>query len=176
MGMNTAIDTTAVPLPEPASLRLWAGLLAQPDAEAAEVLGEQEVPWLREAVQELIAVGLERWQAEHTALFISAQPEPPCPPFESAITEGVMNGEAGETLRRICEHLGFTPWPDLPPDYLGTELELLAWTLDEGYSQGRTLYAHMQGWVPEFARRLAEHAKLRLYRELGERLLEAFEP
>jgi TorA maturation chaperone TorD len=125
---------------EPGHLRLLAGLLAAPQEDSLEVLrelsGEQE--WLRQAVGEIEEMPLDRWQGEHTRLFISGYPKTVCPPFESAYRYGGMSGSGDEELLGIYLRMGRAP-QDMPPDYLGVLLEGAAELLEGSASLAATL-------------------------------------
>ena len=54
-------------------------LLAQPVEELAAVVAELATvnPWLEQAAREVAALPLDRWQAEHTRLFVCGFPHMP---------------------------------------------------------------------------------------------------
>ena len=167
---------------DPSHLRRLAMLLAMPEAGALEALREisSQEPWLSEPIAELESLPLERWQAEHTRLFVSGYPKTPCPPFESAYRQGNMGGTAALDLQGLYRRAGLEAG-ETPPDYLGTQLEFAAYLLDVGPGEGDAdcpagaLTAelwdeHLCRWLPRFARDLHTQAELMLYRGLGERL------
>lgn len=165
---------------EPARLRLLAGLLAQPTRESYPILEElaAQAPWLRESLIELTGLPLERWQQEHTRLFITGFPRTACPPFASAYREGLMGGSIGEQVSTLYRCAGLEP-RDIPPDYLGALLELAAHLLERPEPRDPMLWAalweeHLSSWVPRFARDLINATHLRLYRHLGGELLRLF--
>ena len=172
-----------VPAPDAgraAELRLAAALLAMPadDAlEALEVLAS-EADWLTPACEELKREPLDRWQAEHTRLFINGYPRTPCPPFESAYRHGRMNGSAVDELEALYANSGLRS-PELPADFLGVVLEYAA-HLEEAGTQDALRCAlwqdHLDRWVLRFAEDLDAHARLRLYRDLASRLAGIFGP
>ncbi|WP_236786449.1 TorD/DmsD family molecular chaperone [Allochromatium tepidum] len=167
---------------DPSHLRRLAMLLAMPETDALEALREiaDEEPWLAEPIAELESLPPERWQAEHTRLFVSGYPKTPCPPFESAYRQGNMGGTAAPDLQGLYRRAGLESG-EVPPDYLGTQLEFAAYLLDAGSGEGDTdcsagtlaaeLWSnHLCRWLPRFARDLQTQADLALYRGLGERL------
>lgn len=167
-----------------AELRLLAVLLAMPESESLDGLRDMlpAAPWLAPAVAELERLPLEHWQAEHTRLFISGYPRTPCPPFESAYRQGQMGGTTASELQGFYGRAGLTA-TEVPADYLGTLLECAAYLTDLAQERGEgggdcpaaallvELWGdHLKRWLPRFARDLAEHAGLLLYRGLGSRL------
>lgn len=158
-------------------------------------------PWLAEPIAELAAEGIESWQAEYTRLLLSGCPRTPCPPYESAYREGRMHGNATQALEDLYRRAGLEI-RSLPADYLGAELEFAAYLMEcaalqtEGQALGDPSDAwatsspladrsgelgelaaelwegHLCQWVPRFAADLRSHARLLLYRRLGERLSE----
>lgn len=167
---------------EPSHLRRLAMLLAMPETGALEALREiaDAEPWLVEPIAELESLPLERWQAEHTRLFVSGYPKTPCPPFESAYRQGNMGGTAALDLQGLYRRAGLEAG-ETPPDYLGTQLEFAAYLLDAGQGDGGSdclagalateLWdEHLGRWLPRLADDLQAQAGLALYRGLGERL------
>lgn len=151
-------------------------LLAAPVEESREVLRELQdrEPWLRTTLDELDAVGLEDWQAEHTRLFINGHPRTVCPPFESAWLNGMMPGPSTATVAELYQRAGLES-EQLLPDYLGTMLECASYLEDQtdelSLALRRELWAeHLERWLPGFAQALAEQSTLALYRELGGQL------
>ncbi|MCG6940868.1 MAG: molecular chaperone TorD family protein [Thiohalocapsa sp.] len=189
--MGTGSDTTRLGAGQDAAqLRLLAALLAMPEAESLDALREL-VPralWIAEAVDELAALPLDRWQAEHTRLFVNGYPKTPCIPFESAYRQGQMGGTSAQDLRGLYRKAGLQT-EDMPADYLGTELEFAAFLADTRLAdaglagvghggddcliealQAELWREHLAHWLPRFAQDLREHARLLLYRRLGEQL------
>lgn len=161
----------------PREVRLIAALLAIPAGDALEGLREMAAvaPWLRPGLDELERTPLELWQAEHTRLFVNGYPRTPCPPFESAYRQGQMGGTVGPDLEALYRRAGLTA-SGAPPDYLGTLLDCLAYLLEREASAGlleELRYEHLARWLPDFARDLQDSAELRLYRDLGARLVAA---
>ena len=159
-------------------LRALAALLALPDSDGLEALEwmVEATPWLAPSVEELKELPLDRWQAEHTRLFINGFPKTPCPPFESAYRHGQMGGMAVDELETLYSRSGLDPG-DIPADYLGVMLEYAA------HLEGREAEAelrealwkeHFARWLPRFANDLRTHARLRLYRDLADRLATYF--
>jgi len=152
-------------------LRQLAALLAYPGFDAlAAVRGLRAVAgWpSAAALDELIALPLERWQAEHTRLFVNGYPSTPCFPFVAD-----ERGSAAALQDLYCR-AGLFAAPELA-GYLGTLLECAAYLLD-----ARTLPEppdpavlvtlrddYLTAWLPRFGAALQTHAALTLYRELG---------
>ena len=164
-----------------ATLRLFSGLLASPGGESMAVLRElaDEHAWLAGAVAELEDVPLDEWQAEHTRLFVSGHPKTACPPFESATVSGSLWGTAGDKLADLYRRAGLEA-TDLPPDYLGTELECAAYLLEQDCSRSRDLLRelwqeHLASWVPRFHPLLQAESRLLLYRQLAQQLAGVFD-
>ena len=116
------------------ALQLSAMLLGKPDENALPTLRKlaAEQHWLQPAVDELLCLPLEQWQAEHTRLFINGYPKTPCAPFESIYRHWRMEGPACDELARLYASAGLSVSPDLPADYLGTMLEFAALLLERG--------------------------------------------
>ncbi len=151
-----------------------------PTRESYSVLDEMshQAPWLRDTLPELITLPLDRWQGEHTRLFISGFPHTACPPFESAYRGGLMGGSTNEQLVMLYQRVGLET-RDIPPDYLGALLELAAHLLERSEPLDPPLWAalweeHLGAWVPRFARDLINATHLNLYRRLGAELLDLF--
>jgi putative dimethyl sulfoxide reductase chaperone len=173
---------------DPSHLRRLAMLLAMPETGALEALREiaDAEPWLAEPIAELESLPLERWQAEHTRLFVSGYPKTPCLPFESAYRQGNMGGTAALDLQGLYRRAGLEA-SQTPPDYLGTQLEFAAYLLDAGSGlepgsggadclvgalSAELWDAHLSRWLPRFALDLQAQTELALYRRLGEKLAE----
>ncbi|WP_170286796.1 TorD/DmsD family molecular chaperone [Thermochromatium tepidum] len=161
--------------PDPSHLRRLALLLAMPETGALEALRElaELEPWLLEPIAELDALPLEHWQAEHTRLFVSGYPKTPCPPFESAHRQGTLGGTVLQELQGLYRRAGLDSG-EVPPDYLGAQLEFAAYLLDVGSAEGladtlaaELWEAHLCRWLPRLARDLQSQARLALYRALG---------
>ncbi len=155
-------------------LRLLATLLAAPEPDSLAILEElaPEHPWLAEAAAELRSVPIEEWQAEHGRLFICGYPRTPCLPFESAHRHGMMCGPATEELAMLYLDLGLQA-DELPPDYLGIELECAAHLAEAGGhpEAERALWQdHLLRWLPEYADVLARESRLVLYGGLANEL------
>lgn len=169
--MNNGID--------PYNLRVLAALLGAPAEESLAALHEaaRDLAWLAPAVQELETVPLDRWQAEHTRLFISGFPKTACPPFESAYRHGSMGGESVTQLLDLYGRIGLAP-DGVQADYLGVALECAAYLLESGGVESdawRELWdEHLGRWVGNFANELVEQSHLELYRCLGRELAALF--
>ncbi|MGC1953819.1 MAG: molecular chaperone TorD family protein [Gammaproteobacteria bacterium] len=151
-----------------------------PTGDSCSILEEtaEQAPWLRDGLKELTALPLDRWQGEHTRLFISGYPHTACPPFESAYREGLMGGSTNEQLITLYQRVGLET-QEIPPDYLGALLELAAHLLDRPEPWDAHLWTalwdeHVASWVPRFARDLVNAAQLTFYRRLGGELLRLF--
>lgn len=163
---------------EPDQLRRLSLLLAMPDQDALEALKEMlpAAPWLAPALPELEGLPAERWQTEHTRLFVSGFPKTPCPPFESAYRQGGMGGTSAGDLARLYRNAGLEATA-VSADYLGTMLEFAAYLLEQGNAWDllNELWSeHLERWVPRFARDLETHSRLQLYRTLGAELAKLF--
>lgn len=155
-------------------LYLLAMLLAQPADDALEALKDllPQAPWLSEAVAELERLPLERWQGEHTRLFVNGYPKTPCPPFESAYRQGHMGGTAAGDLEALYLRVGLAS-TGAPADFLGTLLECAAMLAERGDSDSKLCELwdeHLVRWAPRFADDLEAHGRLKLYRSVGIRL------
>ncbi len=162
----------------PDILRLLSGLLASPGDESLDVLREMTAQhdWLDKPVKELENTPLEEWQAEHTRLFISGHPKTVCPPFESSFLSGSMFSTTCDQLGDIYRRAGLQA-NNLPPDYLGTELECAAWLSEQSCNHGSELLRelwreHLAAWLPRFGSTLQEESRLQLYRLFGQQLTE----
>lgn len=151
-----------------------------PTGDSYSILEEtaEQAPWLRDGLKELTALPLDRWQGEHTRLFINGYPHTACPPFESAYREGLMGGSTNEQLITLYQRVGLET-QEIPPDYLGALLELAAHLLDRPEPWDAHLWTalwdeHLGSWVPRFARDLVNAAQLTFYRRLGGELLRLF--
>ncbi len=158
----------------PRQLYILSALLAFPVDDALDSLRDMLplAPWLAPAIEELAKLSLEHWQGEHTRLFLSGYPKTPCPPFESAYRQGQMGGTAVGDLHALYRRAGLEA-RQAPADYLGTLLECLALLEARGDAEeiiGELWGAHLQHWLPRFARDLQLHGELEIYRLLGARL------
>lgn len=155
-------------------LQVLAGLLAAPVAESRELLRElaSAHPWLQPSVDELETLPLDRWQGEHTRLFLNGYPKTPCPPFASAYRHGAMGSGIQADLVALYRALGLA-CGDTPPDYLGVMLECAARLEAQGGGCGprqRLWDEYLSDWLPRFAADLEQYAELELYRALGRQL------
>ncbi len=172
------IAKRASPDRESEQLRILAALLAHPAEDALDALRDllPRAPWLAECIVELEGLTLERWQGEHTRLFINGWPATACPPFESAYRQGQMGGTSAAALASLYRRAGLQA-NEAPPDYLGTMLECAAWLAEQEDSGGllRELEDdHLSRWVPRFARDLRDRSELLLYRALGGQIARSF--
>ncbi|MBF0188141.1 MAG: molecular chaperone TorD family protein [Magnetococcales bacterium] len=161
---------------DPERLRTLALLLASPDAESRTVLGDlaRNQPWLQPGVEPLATVALERWQEEHTRLFINGFPKVVASPFASAWTRQGASGEVQQKIGLLYAEAGVTA-QDLPPDYLGSLLECAA-LLTERNQLGdaalleRLLHSHLLPWLQAFTTALEQGTDMALYRLLARTL------
>ena len=157
-------------------LNLLSGLLAEPCEESLAVLEEiaPQLPWLSEqALVQLRQTPLEHWQVEHTELFISGHPKTYCMPFESVWTEGQMMGESTMRMSEYYQAAGFEISADLPADFLGTELQFLAYLIEHHREQEELMHEvliNMNAWIPKFSTSVRIHAELLLYKDWAKRL------
>ena len=158
------------------TLRLFAGLLASPGTESLTALRELvgENAWLGESIAELEQTSLEEWQAEHARLFISGHPKTACPPFESAFRGGLMFGAACDQLGDLYRRAGLQA-EDLPPDYLGTQLECAAYLREQPCDHSNELLQelwceHLAVWMPQLGALLQKESRLLFYRQYGQQL------
>ncbi len=177
-GVTTPVDNNErTPVPDTrrcvARLRLYAVLLGVPESDSLQALDEQrsEHQWLVACCEELHDTPFERWQAEHTRLFVTGFPNTVCPPFESAMRGQGMSGSAMEELEGFYRGLGLSA-RGMPPDYLGTMLECWAYLTERSDEDAAaTLWErHLASWLPGFAGTLRRSAELMLYRRFGEQL------
>ena len=166
--------------PDPNRLRVLEELLASPGDDALPRLHDlaDANPWLQAATNELAGIPLDRWQGEHTRLFISSYPKTLCPPYASAYREGRMQGSVTAELDALYREIGLEP-AGVPADYLGTLLECAAYLADTGGELRDTHWPALWGeyiasWVPRFAEDLTKYAQVELYRILGRQLAELF--
>ena len=160
---------------------LLAGILASPSKESLETLESMatQLDWLEEAVKELQGTPLERWQGEHTRLFINGVPSTPCLPFASIWLHGTMHGQATVTINGIYQKAGLQSNMDMP-DFLGTLLEAAAYlsTPSQIPEEKRVELFNqlwedfLVSWIPKFANKLVQESRLELYRKLGQKLLD----
>jgi TorA maturation chaperone TorD len=157
-------------------LDILSALLAEPCEESLATLEElaPQLPWLSaEALIQLQQTPLEHWQAEHTRLFVSGHPKTPCMPFESVWTEGQMMGETVLRMSQWYGDAGFKVEAELPTDFLGTELQFLAFMIEhhrEAEEQIADLLLSLQAWIPKFATAVKIHTDLLLYKDWAKRL------
>ncbi|MDD5058786.1 MAG: molecular chaperone TorD family protein [Sideroxydans sp.] len=162
----------------PEILRLFSGLLASPGIESLDALREMaaEHVWLGESVAELEQMPLDEWQAEHTRLFICGHPKTVCPPFESAFLSNTMFSAASDQLADLYRRAGLQA-EELPPDYLGTQLECAAYLNEQPCTRSSELLLelwreHLAAWLPKFGSALQNESRLQLYRLYGQQLAE----
>lgn len=162
-------------------LDLLSALLAEPCEESLATLEElaPQLPWLSaEALAEIQQTSLETWQAEHTRLFVSGHPKTPCMPFESVWTEGQMMGEAVMRMSQWYSDAGFKVETELPFDFLGTELQFLAFMIEnhrEHEEHIADVLIALQSWIPKFSTSVKIHTDLLLYKDWANRLEQLFQ-
>lgn len=159
----------------PEQLEVLALLFGTPESGSLEVLEAlaEKHPWLAAPLAELRQLPLQRWQGEHTALFVSGYPKTVAPPFISAFLYGQMGGGVEEDLLDFYRRLGLEP-NDMPADYLGTLFECAAWLISQ---QEERELEHNELWqryllpvLPEFSDRLIGEGGLHLYKAMGKEL------
>jgi TorA maturation chaperone TorD len=157
-------------------LNLLSGLLAEPCEDSLGAIEElaSQLPWLSpEALEQLRQTPLTDWQAEHTTLFVSGHPKTHCMPFESVWMEGQMMGEAVMRMSELYQVAGFEISEDLPADFLGTELQFLAYLIEHHREQEELMHEvliNMNTWIPKFTTAVRIHAELLLYKDWAKRL------
>jgi TorA maturation chaperone TorD len=157
-------------------LNLLSGLLAEPCEDSLAAIEElaPQLPWLSaEALAQLQKTSLDHWQMEHTRLFISGHPKTDCLPFESVWTEGQMMGEAVMRMANWYQDANFQLETELPADFLGTELQFLAYLIEQHREQEDLLaevLTDMNAWIPKFTTAVKIHADLLLYKDWAKRL------
>lgn len=161
-------------------LYILSGLLQMPTQESYELVEDlaELWPWLQGLRDSVRSLPLEAWQQEYIQLFIHRSPRAPCPPYESVYCEELEPGECAARMAEVYIRAG-ERIPNMPPDFLGAELRLLAQLTEQPEGAADSQLAHelwdkMRGWVPRFAEDLVEHARLDIYRALGTRLRELF--
>lgn len=158
-------------------LHLLRGLLAFPNEASLELLRElSEVwPWLEAAGQDMDAGSLDDWRSEYCRLFFNGEEAARCPHFSSAY-EGAPNNAASK-VAGLYMRAGL-PLCNIPPDFIGSELNLLAELLESEHDLGSSLlheaWLHMAGWIPQFAACLRRETRLALYRVMADRLEQLF--
>ena len=158
-------------------LHLLRGLLAFPNESSLELaIDLAEVwPWLQDARADLEAAGLEQWREEYRRLFFGGDQPAACPHHASAYA-GVSR-DAPWHIARLYARAGL-PLCNVPPDYIGSELNLLAELLESEHDLGSGLvheaWSHMADWIPRFAGCLAESTRIGLYRGIAARLHDLF--
>lgn len=156
-------------------LQLFATLLGAPEADSLESLQSLNTqhPWLAGPLCELYETPLQKWQGEHTALFINGYPHTVAPPYLSALRSNQMGGTEEEEMRNFYYRLGLEA-DGMPADYLGTLFECAAWLLQQEERQSEDFAELWDNYLypvlPNFANRLIEHQGLRLYQEMGRQL------
>lgn len=156
-------------------LEVLALLFGAPESgslEVLEALAEKHL-WLASPLAELRQLPLERWQGEHTALFVSGYPKTVAPPFISAFRYGQMGGGIEEELLGFYHRLGLEP-NDMPADYIGTLFECAAWLLSQQEERRAELEELWQQYLlpvlPEFSECLIKQGGLQLYKAMGREL------
>lgn len=161
-------------------LYILSGLLQMPTQESYELVEDLADlwPWLQGLRESVRSLPLEAWQQEYIQLFIHGSPRAPCLPYESVYREELEPGECAARMAEAYIRAG-ERIPNMPPDFLGAELRLLAQLTEQpqgttGAQLAHELWDKMRGWVPRLAADLAAHARLEVYRALGRRLRELF--
>lgn len=159
-------------------LYILSGLLQMPGEESYDLVGDLTgvLGWLRGAYESLQGLPLDEWQQAYIRLFVHRTPRAPCPPYESAYCQELEPGECAARTADLFARAGARIL-NMPPDFLGSELRLLAELVEDRTSDPRLsflLWDRLRQWVPRFGADLERHAELLVYRALGKRLQELF--
>ena len=156
-------------------LHLLRGLLAFPTDDSYALVKQlaRSWSWLGSVRDELESTSIDDWREEYRRLFMHGHAPALCPPYESAYAHGDVQWDIAMLYSRwgvsMCS---------MPPDYLGSELNLLAELLESEGDLGREpvaeIWEHLTAWVPRLADDLERHARISLYRGLAARLRELF--
>ena len=177
MGIGEATPSLSMPQISVDELHLLRGLLAFPNESSLELaIDLAEVwPWLQDARDSLEDAGLEAWREEYRRLFFGGDQPAVCPHHASAYP-GVPR-DAPWRVARLYARAGL-PLCNVPPDYVGSELNLLAELLESEHDLGSGLvneaWSHMAAWIPQFARCLGKSTRLDFYRGIAARLQDLF--
>lgn len=125
-------------------------------------------------------------EIEYTYLFINAISHLPAPPYESAYgSEGLLMGRAASQVLRAYRDAGLAMCEDygLLPDHLTTELEFMAYLVEQEAvtlrvassqaeawqaRQQRFLAEHLLRWSPVFLARVAKYARRPFYLRIAD--------
>lgn len=161
-------------------LYLLNGLLAMPTRDSFELVSDLAGmwAWMQPLQRSLDALSLAEWQREYQRLFIHGKADAPCPPFESFYRDERVPGLAGCEVAKLYAHTGIR-LQNIPADYLGSELNLLAELIHLAEEVDTDIIIEMWerlgNWVPKLARDLSQHASLEFYQVLGQRLGQLFD-
>ena len=177
MGIGEATPSLSMPQISIDELHLLRGLLAFPNESSLELaLDLAEVwSWLQDTRDDLEAAGLEPWREEYRRLFFGGD-EPAVCSHNASAYQGIPR-DAPWHVARLYARAGL-PLCNVPPDYIGSELNLLAELLESEHDLGSGLvheaWSHMAAWIPKFARCLGTNTRLGLYRGIAARLEDLF--
>ena len=173
-------QSDAVPSAPPLSvdeLHLLRGLLVLPSEALLDLIRELSAFWpcLSRARAEVDGQPVEALREEYLRLFIGGESPPLCPPFASAYL--APGSQSAVVVARLYAAAAL-PLTNVPPDYIGSELNLLAELMESEHDLGPELlgetWNHMAAWVPQFAATLRMRAHSGLYQGIGERLGQLF--
>lgn len=149
---------------------------------AAELAQESATPApdpaaFEEALSEAQSISLDDIQVEYTRLFITGFPTTPARAVESVYREGMLVGEAAERVAAFYETFGLQSGDEFV-DSIASETEFLAYLSGEeldddkayaAFEQGRHAFLkqHFLEWVPDFAKDVTQHGKVKLYLALA---------
>jgi TorA maturation chaperone TorD len=84
-----------------------------------------------------------------------------------------LMGEAVMRVNNYYQMAGFKIEAELPADFLGTELQFLAFLIEHHREQEELMHqvlTDMNAWIPKFATAVRIHAELLLYKDWAKRL------
>jgi TorA maturation chaperone TorD len=162
-------------------LYILSGMLQLPTSESHRFIEDLSKlwGWLQEPSRSLSQCLLPDWQREYLRLFVAKMPGTRGAPYESSYCDGAEPGACALRVSDLCVQAGIK-LGNMPPDFLGAELLLLAQLLEQPEERGARdlageLWARMSEWVPRYAADLREDAKLPIYSALATRLERLFD-
>jgi TorA maturation chaperone TorD len=135
--------------------------------------------WLQAPSESLRQCTLLDWQREYVRLFVAIEPGQPGSPYESAYCTAAEPAGCTAMIADLHMQAGLK-LDNMPPDFLGAELTLLAQLMEQPEERGSRdlsgeLWARMSAWVPRYAADLRAAARLPVYQALAARLERLFE-